>query len=138
MLPRLPLSLAVSLLTFALVACDGSSPTESQSIGRLVGIWEGELAAYPSNEDWSLVRLSLVTAGTTVTGTLTSRNGVVHPVTSRNDAGTTVLEIHDLPQAAPCSVALIVERVSFTTMEGRLSGRCANTLLSDFRLSRPR
>jgi hypothetical protein len=100
------------------------------------GTWEGEFAAYPAGEDWSRVRLTTETIGASVQGTLTSRNGVAHPVTGNVLETSIYLEIRDLPQRTPCSVDLVVTRVAPVAIEGSLGGRCPNTLLGEFRLVR--
>jgi hypothetical protein len=134
---RIPAVLALALCTFVLFGCDGSSPTDPvQGPTDLTGTWEGGLSAFPTDEDWSRVRLSVQTTGATTTGTLTSRNGVAHPVTGQNAGSTTPLEVGGLPQQAPCSVTLIVKRVDSSAMLGSLSGRCPNTLMSNFRLEK--
>ena len=126
------------LLVLLLVACNGSGPTAPHNAAQLIGTWEGEVAAFPAGEDWSRVTLSLQAGGDALIGTLTSRNGVTHPVAGTNpQPGVYVLDVQDLPHlTAPCAVALVVDKVSSTRIEGRLSGRCANTLLSRFRLER--
>lgn len=132
------LALPVSILTLLLASgCDRSSPTEPGSVAQLAGTWQGELRAFPAGEDWSRIVLVLNATGGTLTGTLTSRNAVTHPVSGQSaPAGVHVLQVEELPQQAPCSVTLMVERVSSAAMQGNLSGRCPNTLLGTFRLER--
>lgn len=129
-------ALVLAVCTLIAFGCKESSPTAPPSAADLNGIWVGELSAFPTGEDWTQVRLSLHTVGTTPTGTLTSRNGVVHPVTGHNESIGTYLEVGQLPQNAPCSVSLIVKRVTSDAMVGSLTGRCPNTLLSNFRLEK--
>jgi hypothetical protein len=128
--------LALLLLCAALAGCEQSSPTEPQSPALLVGAWEGPIAATPNGEDWSRVRLTVQFSSVTPTGTLTSKNGIAHPVTSRFENGFYVLDINNLPQQAPCTVSLVVENVNSSTLAGHLSGRCPNTLLDRFRLEK--
>lgn len=135
---RAPLPLVLALLTLALLGCGRSSPTAPPSAGELLGTWEGALEAYPAGEDWSRVRVKVEAVGGTLRGTLTSRNGVVHPVSVESGPDCTYLGVGVPPQSAPCSVTLAVERVSFSTMEGRLGGRCPNTLMGRFQMERSR
>jgi hypothetical protein len=129
--------LLLIIVCAALAGCEEASPTAPQSPAVLIGAWQGPLAASPTGEDWSNVRLTLqVGASGTPTGTLTSKNGVAHPVTSRLENGLYFLDVGTLPQTAPCTVALIVENVSSSVLSGHLSGRCPNTLLDRFRLEK--
>ena len=140
MFPPLARFLLPAILLFVLIGCNGSSPTAPHNAAQLIGTWEGELAVSPAGEDWSRVTLSLELGGDALTGTLTSRNGVTHPVAGTSfESRVFSLEIRELPHAnAPCEVTLVVDEVSSTALEGRLSGRCANTLMSRFRLERAR
>ncbi|HYI10925.1 MAG TPA: hypothetical protein VEK57_17850 [Thermoanaerobaculia bacterium] len=133
MFPRAPraLALLLALLTLALLGCN-RSPTAPHSAAELLGVWEGALEAHPAGEDWSRVRIRIEAVGGTLSGTLTSRDGVVHPISIDGMS----IGIGQLPQITPCSVTLLVERVSFSAIQGRLSGRCANTLMGSFRLER--
>lgn len=134
---RAPVIPVVLLLACVLLSgCGRSSPTAPEAIAGLTGVWEGLLVAYPVGEDWSVVRLSVQVNGSTVSGTLVSRNGVSHPVTGTVQDGAVTLEILNLPQQTPCSVVLAVTRLTRGELQGRVSGRCPNTLLSEFRLSK--
>jgi hypothetical protein len=134
---RAPVILIRLLLACVLLSgCGRSSPTAPEAIAGLTGVWEGPVVAYPAGEDWSLVRLSVQVNGSTLSGTLVSRNGVSHPVTGTVQDGVVTMEILNLPQQTPCSVVLAVTRVTRSELRGRVSGRCANTLMSEFRLSK--
>src|ERR1041384_6138413 len=54
------------VIALLIAGCNGSSPTEPDLLAGLNGTWEGELAAYPAGEDWSRVRLSTESIGTSV------------------------------------------------------------------------
>ncbi|HEX7831265.1 MAG TPA: hypothetical protein VF787_16530 [Thermoanaerobaculia bacterium] len=129
-------TLLLLLLGILIAGCNGSSPTEPNASLGLNGTWEGELAAYPAGEDWSRVRLSAETIGTSVQGTLTSRNGVTHTVTGSVQGTAISLRINGLPQQTPCDVNLVLTRVAPVAIEGSLGGRCPNTLFGEFRLVR--
>lgn len=131
-------SYGVLLLCVLLCACgDSPSPTEPLSLAAIAGTWTGGLQAFPAGENWTRVRLTLTASENALSGTLTDLFGVVHRVTARSEAMGFVLDVHDLPaDTPPCTVSLIVTRVTAQRMEGRLSGRCPNTLASDFTLER--
>jgi len=132
--PWLPVILASFLLMLA--ACDGS-PTEPENV-VLNGKWAGEMPrTYPYGEDWSRIELEVQTVGVTITGTLTSRDGIVHPVTGGFESYGSYLNVGGLPQRTPCTLSLVVKRVRSSSIEGEVSGRCPNTILSTpFRLDR--
>lgn len=128
-------SLFLVIAALAVAGCNQSSPTEPRLLD-LSGTWEGTLTAAPTGEDWSLVRLQVTTVGATTTGTITSRNGVTHPVSGQSTAVGAYLDVHELPNDTPCAVTLIVDAVSSATMQGSLTGRCPSTLMSRFRLQK--
>jgi hypothetical protein len=122
--------LVLFALVITLAACD--LPTEPDG-ASLAGAYEGSILAFPSGEDWTNVRLTIDNGGT---GTLVARNGATHSVTGQRIGSLVHIDVHDLPAATPCDVSLVVTDVTAEAIRGGVTGRCPNTLLSEFRLTR--
>lgn len=130
------LAVAAALVVTVLFTTNCQRSPTDPTPNELNGVWEGALQAYPSGEDWSDVRLTTTTVGNVVTGALVPKAGPAHAVTGQRTAGGFALEVHDLPQQTPCAVQLQVSDVGATAIAGNLGGRCPNTLLGAFRLTR--
>jgi hypothetical protein len=75
---------------------------------------------------------------------LTTRGGAVHPVTVETGGSVVILTVGELPvsEASPCfQLRIILEAVEQrngrpVALDGRLSGRCPNTLIQTIHLTR--
>lgn len=134
------ISLAVALICAA-IGCTASSPVAPKVID-VTGVWTGTLPFRMPDEDWSLARVSLVQAGDSVAGEITSRDDVRYPLSGTLSATAATLSVDGLPGNSTCSdIQLLVTRFDFRgprvqRLSGRATGRCYGTVAGEFELRR--
>ena len=136
---RLIAFVGVALL-LAGIACKHDSPTSPES--ELSGRWAASnVYAGCAEGDWSLVTLDLQQAGSAVTGTLTTKDGQVFPVTgSVNGNSEMTLDFAAVappPQDGFCSgLTFTITNVQRDTFSGHLTGRCCGTVVGNYQFNR--
>lgn len=109
----------------------------------LTGTWVSGAFPVRLPGDWSSARLSLVQEGDRLTGSLTSRDGMRHPVAGGYDAdGVPSLSVQGLPGDSTCAAISFrflefdFQRDRLERLSGRASGRCFGTVAGAFELQR--
>ena len=139
--PRGTRAALVIALLVASAGCGGSSPAAPASID-LTGDWTGALPFRMPDEDWSLARVSLVQAGSALTGEAASREDVRYPLSGTLSGTGGTLTVEGLPGDSTCaSIGLLITRLEFVggrveRISGQAAGRCYGTVAGAFELRR--
>jgi hypothetical protein len=138
---RFPSRLMLLLLLAALAAGCHSSP--SPVVVDLTGQWTATLTRPPCVGDWSAFTMQLSETGTSVTGTVVTKDNQSFPVTGTFDG-----QLGNLVVALPAGqgecdaitfTIQLVERDAsghIAAFSGQATGRCCGTILETFRFVR--
>ena len=128
------------LLSGGSIACH-TSP-DAPTVIDLTGAWAGTLPLRIPDEDWSRSQISLVQAGTTLTGELSAPNATRYPLSGTVSSDGANLTVGGLPGTSTCaSILLVVSGFEVRggrvqSMFGRAMGSCYGTVDGAFEMRR--
>lgn len=134
-----------TMLILAVVASGCSAPPTGPRpnfVLNVSGTWQSALAFSLPTGTWSRTTVVLDQVGATVTGTMTSADGVRYALTGTLQDGSVHLAIEGLPGTSTCAGVSIVLSIfeygghSLTRIGGRAIGRCFGTVSATVVLDR--
>jgi hypothetical protein len=132
---------ALLLLAVAAASCGGSATTPI--VNDLTGQWTSTLSRPPCVGDWSLFTLQLSQTGTTLTGTLVTKDNQQFPATGTFDGQSgNVVVVLPAGQGDCGAITFAIQLVDhdgtghIVAFSGQATGRCCGTILEGFRFVR--
>jgi hypothetical protein len=130
------------LLLSAVSACGGNSQT-APVVADLTGQWTSTLSRPPCVGDWSVFTLQLSQSGTTLTGTLVTKDNQQFPATGTFDGQNGNVVVVLPTGTGDCgAITFTIQLVDhdssghITGFSGQATGRCCGTIQEAFHFTR--